>query len=528
MRGYGPSSYEVIPYAPLVIARSHPNSLATIATLFGMTPPEVPRARVLELGCGVGANLVPMGAALPEGSFLGVDSSARQVAEGRATIEAAGLKNVELMQRDITDVGPDLGTFDYIICHGVFSWVAPEVQPKILAAIATNLAPGGVAYVSYNTYPGWHQRRVLRDAMLYHVDGDPDPREGVRKGRQALDFLVQLSWTPENHYLGMVAKQRASILEEDDSYLLHEFLEEANNPLYYHEFLEAAATAGLMAVADAEFPKNVCATPPAVREALARMSADRARQEQYYDFWMGRSFRCTVLTHAGVRLLTEPSEAAVEGLQAAARVVPGSLPPGFLPAGREVETFRNWRDQIVTIDHPVVKAAIVVLGEQYPCPVAFGDLWRAATARLSDAGLPGTDYAAPERRRLAAFLLRSFGAGWLELHTYVAPFVREPGARPAATPLARHQARSGVPVANLRHESSNLSRFDRHLLGLLDGRRTQGELVDALDALVTAGTLAIRGGDPSQNDPASRRAIVAESLRQGLARLAAVALLVAG
>src|SRR5262245_3053502 len=102
--------------------------MATIATLFGMTPPTVPRARVLEIGCGLGANLIPMADGLPEGTFLGIDLSERQVAEGRATIEAVGLTNVELRPMDIRDAGAELGTFDYIIAHGVFSWVSADLQ----------------------------------------------------------------------------------------------------------------------------------------------------------------------------------------------------------------------------------------------------------------------------------------------------------------------------------------------------------------------------------------------------------------
>jgi methyltransferase-like protein/SAM-dependent methyltransferase len=518
-------SYEVVPYTSLPIRKAHPDALATIATLFGMTPPEVPRARVLEIGCASGGNLIPMGVELPKGSFLGIELSERQVAEGRATIEAVGLKNVALMQMSIMDAGPDLGTFDYIVCHGVLSWVAPEVQQQILSAIATYLAPDGVAYVSYNTYPGWYLRGIIRDAMLYHIDGDASPQEGIRKGREILDLLVQVPWKPDNYYLNMISKQRGWILEGDSAYVFHEFLEEANHPLYYREFLEAVATRGLKAVADAEFPKNACVAPRPIKEVLERMSPDPARQEQYYDFLMGRTFRSTTLCHEGRKLLSGPSAAAVEGLAAASKVMPGSLRPGFAAAA--IETFQNWRNQPVTIDHPVLKAAVVVLGENYPCAVRFGDLWRAAMARLSDAGLPVSEYGASERRRLAEFLLLAYSEGWLELSSHIVPFVREPGERPAATVLARHQARAGVKVVNLRHEPFDLPRFDRHLLELLDGSRTHGELVDALDGLVTEGKLTIRGSDPGAIDAPSRRAIVAESLRQGLARLAAKALLVA-
>ena len=123
-------------------------------------------------------------------------------------------------------------------------------------------------------------------------------------------------------------------------------------------------------------------------------------------------------------------------------------------------------------------------------------------------------------------MLRGYGSGWLELHCHLPPFVREPGERPATTPLVRHQARSGGPMTNLRHEPIAPSRFDRYLLGLLDGRRNHGQLVEALDGLVDEGKLSIRGSDPGPPDTASRRAIVTESFRQGLARLADRALLV--
>jgi methyltransferase-like protein/SAM-dependent methyltransferase len=519
------SSYEVVPYVSKAFSESHPDRLATIAALFGMTPPEVPRARVLEIGCGLGENIIPMAAGLPEGSFLGIDASERQVAEGRATIAAAGLTNVELRPMNLMDAGPDLGMFDYIVCHGVYSWVAPEVQQKILSLVATNLAPGGVAYVSYNTYPGWHLQCILRDAMVFHIGAEADPREGIRKAREMLDFLVQFPSAPENYYMAMLRDKRAELLRSDDSNLCHDYLEDVNLPVYYHEFLERIAGEGLQAVADAEFSMNACLAPEPVRAALRRVTDDPARQEGYLDFFRGRTFRRTVLCHREVALLGEPSVAAVEALQAALKVLPGTLSPGF--SASVPETFQNWRNQAVTLDHPVVKAAVVVLGEHYPSALPFDDLWRAAIARLSDAGLPVSDHGTPERGRLAAFLLRSHGEGWLELHSHLAPFVREPGAQPAATSLARHQARSGVRVTNLRHESMDLPRFDRHLLDLLDGHRTHGELVDALDALVSEGTLAIRASDPGPMDSATRRAIVAESLRQGLARLAARAFLVA-
>jgi methyltransferase-like protein/SAM-dependent methyltransferase len=525
LAGYGQSSYEVVPYVGRPFSETHPDRLATIATLFGMNPPEVARARVLEIGCASGANLIPMAAALPDGSFLGVDQSERQVAEGRATIEAAGLTNVALTRMNVLDAGLDLGPFDYIICHGVFSWVPPDVQQQILALAATTLAPNGVAYVSYNTYPGWYLRQIPRDAMLFHMGGETAHQEGIRKAREVLDSLVQSDSAPENYYLALLRLQRADILKCDDSYLLHEFLAEVNQPLYYHQFLDRAATAGLQAVADARCSENACLASGPVKEVLERMSGDPARQEGYLDFLRGRTFRRTLLCHQGVKVLSGPAVAAVERLQAALKVIPGSVSPGF--SGDMIERFRNWRDQVVTIDHPIVKAAVVVLGEQYPRALPFRELWGTAVARLSSAGVSTSVYGEPERQRLAAFLLQGYVSDWTELHSHMASLVREPGELPATTLLARNQAQSRNQVANLKHEAADLPRFERHLLALLDGHRSHGDLLDALDALVTEGKLTIRGSESGPLDAAARRAIIAESLRQGLARLAACAFLVA-
>jgi methyltransferase-like protein/cyclopropane fatty-acyl-phospholipid synthase-like methyltransferase len=519
------NSYDIVPYTSGPYAQAHPNAMATVATLFGMKPPSVSRARVLELGCASGENLIAMAVELPEGEFLGIEQSEEQVAHGRATIEAVGLKNIELRRMSLLDAGPDLGTFDYIICHGVFSWVPPQVQEKILSLCAENLASHGVAFVSYNVNPGWQLKRIVRDAMLFHIDREADPQESISQARQALDFIVEYAWEPRNCYATLLRELREGILKADDSYLFHEFLEDVNQPLYYHQFLEQITPKGLKPVGDAEFSKMACMAPERIKGALGRMSDDPARWEQYLDFLRGRAFRLTLLCHEDVKLLPAPAVEAVYGLQAAVFVPPGSLSPVLF--GYTLESFPNARGQTITLDHPVLKAALLILGEQWPRSIPFRGLWSEVTARLSRAALPGSDCGPWERRRLAEFLLQGYGSGWIELHSHMPPFVLEPGERPATTPLARHQAQSGERVTNLRHESIELKRFDRHLLGLLDGLRTHDALVDALDELVTEGKLSIRSRVAEPFDAATHRSIMAESLRQGLARLAGFALLVA-
>src|SRR5262249_14540707 len=154
-------------------------------------PAAVDRCRVLELGCGSGGNLLPMAESLPESRFLGIDLSPRQVSSGQATIQELGLRNIELKAMSITDVDAEMGQFDYVICHGVYSWVPEPVQDKILAICKENLAPHGIAYVSYNTYPGWHLRGLVRELLYFHSRKIAEPAARVQHARAFLDFLIK-------------------------------------------------------------------------------------------------------------------------------------------------------------------------------------------------------------------------------------------------------------------------------------------------------------------------------------------------
>src|SRR5262249_35555116 len=163
------TSYEELPYTRNPFYSTHPDCLAAVALLHGLQPPPVTCCRVLELGCASAGNLAPMAQGLPDSQFVGIDLSPRQIAQGQELVAAAGLQNIELHALSILDVNASLGPFDYIISHGVYSWVPPVVQDKILQICADHLTPNGLAYVSYNTYPGWHLRGMVRDMLGFHV-----------------------------------------------------------------------------------------------------------------------------------------------------------------------------------------------------------------------------------------------------------------------------------------------------------------------------------------------------------------------
>jgi methyltransferase-like protein len=185
----GENAYDEVPYPNWTHRDTHPRQLEAIATLFGMCPAPVTDCRVLEIGCASGSNLMPMARDLPGSTFVGFDLSATQIAEARAIAKEAGIGNVRFEHADILGVDDSWGRFDYIVCHGIYSWVPNDVREKILAICNTNLAADGVALVSYNVYPGWHIRGMIRDMMLYHVSRNEDAHAQIAQARAMLDFL---------------------------------------------------------------------------------------------------------------------------------------------------------------------------------------------------------------------------------------------------------------------------------------------------------------------------------------------------
>jgi SAM-dependent methyltransferase len=171
------TAYDDVPYTGHPYADSHPERLATMATLFGMQPSPVERCRVLEIACGDAANLIPIAYALPGSQFVGFDKAAQPIEIGQRMVARLALTNIALAQRDLAECPADAGKFDYIIAHGLYSWIPAEERDRLLALVARHLAPRGVAFVSYNVYPGCHIRRMVWEMLRFHTDQLCTPAE---------------------------------------------------------------------------------------------------------------------------------------------------------------------------------------------------------------------------------------------------------------------------------------------------------------------------------------------------------------
>ena len=129
------TSYDSVPYESACFAQTQPTYLKTLATLCSFNAPDIETARVLELGSASGGNVIPFASLHPKAQVVGVDLSPVQIDEGQKQVDALGLKNIELKAASIMDIDESWGKFDYIICHGVLSWVPVEVQNKYFQSL---------------------------------------------------------------------------------------------------------------------------------------------------------------------------------------------------------------------------------------------------------------------------------------------------------------------------------------------------------------------------------------------------------
>ena len=156
--------YAAALYPSHPVTLSHPDHLYVVGRLHGLTPPRVENARVLELGCGAGGNILPMAATIPGGRFVGIDLSERKIKMAKVAAAASGLRNIDLLVGDAMVVLKNVDglAFDYIVLHSQYSGVPVEVQTLLLPFCRRLLSDLGILYVSYNTYPGWYGRGLVR------------------------------------------------------------------------------------------------------------------------------------------------------------------------------------------------------------------------------------------------------------------------------------------------------------------------------------------------------------------------------
>jgi SAM-dependent methyltransferase len=487
-------AYDAHPYTDHAYAESHPDRLAVVARLAGWQPPALDGARVLELGCGRGGNLLPMAASAPGASFAGVDLSERQIDEARRIARETGARNVRFERGDAAAFAP-AAEHAFVIAHGLCSWVAPDVRRALLRAITSALAPGGVAYVSFNVLPGWYDRLAARDWLRTFARAGEDPRASLEWLRGAI--------SPElADYRRRLEAVAARIGETDPAYAAHEYLAPEHHPQAVGEWLAEARDAGLRYLGDA-IPGETALELLSPEAAARAAGLDDGAREALVDFVRNTAFRRALVVReadARARGWTRPARldaGALSTMRLTTRLAPRGA---HEDPGARSERFEAPDGTSLFEADPAARRALHRLAAAAPASLAFAELAEGA----GDGG-----------RALGAWLLDLWlGTGAVGLHATQPPLGDAAAERPLASPVARWHARHGGAITNLWHEEVILQDPAlREVLTLLDGTRTVADVAHALGADGTAAATL---------DEASRASLA----RAAVAALGASALLV--
>jgi SAM-dependent methyltransferase len=466
-----------------------------VGRLFGLHPVPAGSCRVLELGCGDGGNALSLAQTLPGAQVLAVDASPGAIERGSKLRRAAGLENVELRCAAFEELGEELGAFDYILAHGVYSWVPPQARGALLDCVKRCLAPEGVAFVSYNAYPGSYLRDMARDMLRYHVQGVDDPGDRLARAQDLMRTIVEIE--QPSPFARVLREQMERMLGYSDALLFHDDLAEVSTPFYFHEFVEHARTRGLQFLSEADlFESQMRDVPERAGQLMAGLPEDAVVREQYMDFFKNRMFRQTLLCHETARVSRALDEAAIEGMWVSSRARPkqegengegeegrtpgatDAITGGVAPAGDpHAGTFVTPEGFSMTTSEPLVQAAMGALAAAWPRSADFATL--LATAReAAGPAVPAELVSA----RLRGVLLQAYLARIVMLQGCPPPVAGEVGERPASSPLARAQCAAGLPsVSSLLHGNVGLEgELEEGMLALLDGTRTLPELAHAL------------------------------------------------
>jgi methyltransferase-like protein len=381
----------------------------------------------------------------------------------------------------------------------------------VLEIYRQNLSPQGIAFVSYNAYPGCFSRDIARHIMRYHVRHESDPQTRVKQGRALMQFLAEAS-SEESIYGFELRNQYDRVKDIDPQVLYHDDLSEVATPFFLHEVAEAGAKHGLQYLCDAAFAMaHLGRLPAKARERLAAIPESEAvTREQYIDFVDGRAFRETLFCHAEVKLERKIDPRCVMKLQlATSAAADGDIDP----AAPDIVTFKTESGSTLSTDHRLSKAVIRILGRCWPQAKGFSEAVDEALAELGAASDRIKENISEETDALAGLIFRAFAAGQFQLRFSPDSVTTTLSERPTSSSLARKQAESSSVVTNLLHRGVSMNDDTvRQFLMLVDGTRTVDQLVADLNAIFR------RTGGPQ---------VTEQGVLQNLGLLAKLGLLVA-
>ncbi len=472
------TSYDEIIYPSYSHSSTNPAKSCAIGKLLGVNTVSVGKARILEIGCASGANIIPLAEIYPNATILGVDLSANQIALAEDKKNKLGLKNITFKADSILDVDLSGQEFDYIIAHGVYAWVPDYVQKCLLKICGTCLSPNGIAFISYNTLPGWNSIKTIRDMMLFHGETFSDPMQKVREGRNVLAFVAKNVQPTEGPYKQILEKEINRIQDVSDSYLFHEYLEALNKPCYFREFMASANEFGLSYLAESNLPSMYLGNQNSDAAKVLGGIADLVRQEQYVDFITNRRFRSTLLMRDTVTFSRALDGDRLKGIKLTANFFAEEpVDEESLENLAELNLVARQEKGLSTkISGHIQCLAYFELLKVYPGRLTVSEITKAVLKTSGDVSMKANDL----EKILANFFIRLVFKGLVSISMPDVLHASEAGEKPNILPSIRLAAEEGENVTNVYHDSVQLRRDQRIVIQFMDGTKDIDALVDVV------------------------------------------------
>ncbi|MGE3319814.1 MAG: methyltransferase regulatory domain-containing protein [Candidatus Berkiella sp.] len=483
--------YNKAPYQSFPFSHTHPTHLFTLAKLFGLKPKPVENARILELGCASGGNLIPIAYHFPTSECLGIDISDKQIDDGIAQIMDLNISNITLRCQSILDFGIQEGKFDYIICHGVYSWVDNEARQKIMQICHDNLAKNGIAYISYNTFPGWNMVNSVRELMMWHTKNISEPAARASQARSVLKFISDGLQEDKSPYATFLRNEIQLLSMHADSYLLHEHLSSYNDPVYFHQFMDQANKAQLSYLADAflstMFTENL---PPQFANELKKIN-NIVTTGQYMDFIRNQRFRCTLLCHQDQKINRSLKTTDIQDfyLLFTGKTDNPHLSEKDIGQGQEM-SFAN-SSVTLKLRNALSQLAMLILYQEQLKPIHYKELCEQMLLKSSTKDMTALQHHLNEELNL----MRTVLAGLIQISSYPGNYTLKVSEKPTACPYARYLATKQQFATNRRHQAIRLDPLTKSLLPMVDGTHQLSDLISHAREELKKGNLNILDKD---------------------------------
>lgn len=491
--------YDETPYESYPFAITSLYHLMTLGVLFGMNPVVPDKARVLELGCASGSNIIPHALNYPKANFLGVDLSKVQIDEANKHKLGLNLKNIEFRCCSITDIDESFGKFDYIICHGIISWVPDFVRDKIFEVCNKNLSADGIAYISYNTLPGWNTIKSIREMMLYHTNDLKEPKEKVTQARLLLDFVKDSLEKSTSAYSRVVNDEANLLAAQADNYLIHDHLEEENKQYYFCDFMTEAKKNNLQYLADSKISTMYLGNMPSKVSEKLKDVGDIVRTEQYMDFITNRRFRSTLLCHNSIKLNRIITNEDIFKFNVIFNIIPEkSLDEIDINNLTEsLKFFVNGnKDASLSSAYPCMKAILYSFAENLNNPISVEMLLKNANKKLG--GNKGPEV----KNEFLNNAMRLVMQGYIEITLQkTRGKVNLDKPKLTALPLYQVQNTNNLWVTNLNHSTVAVSFFEKALLKYMNGENDKDKILEFIIQDIKSGVISANKGGKAIEDP---------------------------